>query len=92
MNRRRFFQGLATTIAGFTILPPATTYARVWRATPQPWETDTIMYAVDPRELWGTWQWVDQSGLWVQTVHPPLKTCLNQSVEMVFQLREPSPA
>jgi|ERR1044072_694804 len=32
-NRRDFLRTLATAAAGFTILPPATTYSRVWRAT-----------------------------------------------------------
>lgn len=32
MNRRSFFSTLAKATAGFMILPPATTYQRVWRA------------------------------------------------------------
>jgi hypothetical protein len=32
MNRRSFLETLAKAAAAFTILPPATTYARVWRA------------------------------------------------------------
>lgn len=32
MNRRNFIRGLLTAAAGFTILPPATTYSRIWRA------------------------------------------------------------
>lgn len=32
MNRRSFIDILAKAAAGFTILPPATTYSRVWRA------------------------------------------------------------
>ena len=31
MNRRGFFKTLATVAAGFTILPPATTYERIWK-------------------------------------------------------------
>lgn len=31
MNRRRFFSTLAKVTAGFTILPAATTYERIWR-------------------------------------------------------------
>lgn len=31
MNRRNFIRGLVTAVAGFTILPPATTYSRIWR-------------------------------------------------------------
>ncbi len=33
MNRRSFFRTLAAATAGFAILPPATTYSRVWKAT-----------------------------------------------------------
>lgn len=33
MNRRRFIGNLAGALAGFAILPPATTYHRVWRAS-----------------------------------------------------------
>lgn len=32
MNRRSFFKALLVAGAGFTILPPATTYQRIWRA------------------------------------------------------------
>lgn len=31
MNRRSFFTKLAVAAAGFAILPPATTYDRIWR-------------------------------------------------------------
>jgi hypothetical protein len=31
MNRRSFFKTLAAATAGFTILPAATTYGRIWR-------------------------------------------------------------
>jgi len=32
VKRRTFFSTLATAALGFTILPPATTYARIWKA------------------------------------------------------------
>lgn len=32
MNRRGFIQGLAGALAGFAILPAATTYTRLWKA------------------------------------------------------------
>jgi hypothetical protein len=32
MNRRSFFKTLSAATAGFTILPAATTYGRIWRA------------------------------------------------------------
>lgn len=34
MNRRGFLSALLKAGAAFTILPPATTYNRLWRATP----------------------------------------------------------
>lgn len=40
MNRRRFIGNFAAALAGFAVLPPATTYERIWRATRKPvvWE------------------------------------------------------
>jgi|SRR5947207_4353857 len=32
MNRRNFIGGLLSAVAGFSILPPAETYSRIWRA------------------------------------------------------------
>ncbi len=50
MNRRNFFKTLATATMGFTILPPSTTYQRVWRARcshiiPPPTPFDPMLYA-----------------------------------------------
>ena len=36
MNRRGFFSTLAKAAAGFTILPAATTYGRIWRVQREP--------------------------------------------------------
>lgn len=36
MNRRGFFSTLAKAAAGFTILPAATTYSRIWRVQREP--------------------------------------------------------
>lgn len=33
MNRRSFFGTIATALAGFSVLPAATTYTRLWKAT-----------------------------------------------------------
>ena len=33
MNRRNFLSNLAKSVGLFTILPPATTYSRIWKAT-----------------------------------------------------------
>jgi hypothetical protein len=47
MNRRHFLSSLATAVAGFTILPPATTYQRVWKVSkPKLWVID---WSVIPR-------------------------------------------
>lgn len=32
MNRRNFLGNSALALFGFTVLPPATTYSRIWRA------------------------------------------------------------
>lgn len=37
MNRRSFFTKLAVAAAGFAILPPATTYDRIWKPAPRSW-------------------------------------------------------
>src|SRR5437660_7523133 len=36
VNRRNFIGGMLTALAGFSILPPAQTYGRVWRAERKP--------------------------------------------------------
>lgn len=61
-NRRNFFRTLATAVAGFAILPPATTYSRVWKATRQPLinpEFTAAEYEIDfvfnERALYGLW-------------------------------------
>lgn len=33
MNRRSFLGKIGAAVAGFTVLPPATTYDRIWKAT-----------------------------------------------------------
>lgn len=40
MNRRSFLRNSALALFGFTVLPPADTYQRVWRATREimPWD------------------------------------------------------
>jgi len=63
MNRRNFFSTLATAAAGFTILPPATTYHRIWRPSRKismmvlnpDWESA-------PYEM----KWMSMSGFWEQ--------------------------
>lgn len=54
MNRRSFMRTLAGAVAGFTVLPPATTYERVWRvARPQ-----LVEMAFQPVKFAGLWYWV----------------------------------
>ena len=65
MNRRSFFQTLAKAAAGFTILPAATSYERIWKVVrpecvPNPeWITppaDQIMHFFGP-DYTGEWRW-----------------------------------
>lgn len=61
MNRRNFFNTLASAVAGFTVLPPATTYSRIWRATMklEPWGTQQLVYqSFIPKDYYGTWHWI----------------------------------
>lgn len=64
MNRRNFLRGLLTAAAGFTILPPATTYERIWRARREinpDWVTAPLEMrggVFSAREFAGTWQFV----------------------------------
>lgn len=66
MNRRGFFRTLAAATAGFTILPPATTYQRIWKATIRspwqkiPWEVAYVDYPAlfDPRIYMGEWKFI----------------------------------
>ncbi len=72
MNRRSFFRTLAAATAGFTILPPATTYSRIWKATrtinPEwvnaPFEVSFISHdpIFDPRIYAGTWRFIRDEG------------------------------
>ena len=63
MNRRGFFKTLAAATAGFSILPPATTYQRVWKATPMvKWYPIPDPIPFDPINYRGTWRWLDDDG------------------------------
>jgi len=70
MNRRGFFKTLAAATAGFTILPPATTYQRIWKATPTvKWGPIHYPIPFDPRLYRGQWQFIiDSSPLWLSPV------------------------
>lgn len=63
MQRRDFFRTLATAVAGFTILPPATTYGRIWKArrfvlNPEYDVKAQYEMIYDVRNFTGTWKWV----------------------------------
>lgn len=68
MNRRGFFKTLAAATAGFTILPPATTYQRIWKATKQvnpawvsaPYE---VGFLFNPMDYMGDWKFILDNGL-----------------------------
>ncbi len=53
MNRRNFINGMLSAVAGFSILPPAETYGRVWRAA-RPYSITESSYEVhsDGVSLW----------------------------------------
>lgn len=64
MNRRGFFRTLAAATAGFSILPPATTYERVWKAVAvpspmwvdAPFEMSAVIFS--PRDFMGEWKFI----------------------------------
>ncbi len=51
-DRRSFFKTLATAVAGFSILPPATTYARVWRASRPALQTNPDWVTATHEMIW----------------------------------------
>lgn len=60
MNRRSFFKTLAAATVGFTILPPAMTYQRIWKAKTQIVNPDWVdapfeMEIFCPKEFAGKW-------------------------------------
>jgi len=61
MNRRSFFQTLAKAAAGFTILPAATSYERIWKVVrpecvPNPEWITPPMHFFGP-DYTGEWRW-----------------------------------
>ncbi len=74
MNRRGFFKMLATATAGFTILPPATTYNRLWKATrvlnPEWVNADSEMgFIFNPAAYAGQWKFIS-SDSWSAMIKP----------------------
>ena len=59
MNRRSFFKTLAAATAGFTILPPATTYQRIWKAQTQIVNPEYVNAHFDPIQYIGDWKWLN---------------------------------
>jgi len=55
-TRRNFFATLAKAAAGFTILPAATTYSRVWRAQRVVEPVACAVY-VNLNDFAGVWVW-----------------------------------
>jgi hypothetical protein len=66
MNRRGFFSKLLSSAVGFSILPSALTYDRIWKPTKSIYETAGIEYAVifhrdmpfSTRNFFGEWRFV----------------------------------
>ncbi len=68
MNRRGFFKTLAAATVGFAILPPATTYQRVWKAVATPqinpaWISAPaeIGFIFNPMAFRGEWKFITDS-------------------------------
>ena len=61
MNRRGFLKTLAAATAGFTILPPAMTYERVWKATRSQVEILMPLCEFDPLHYAGEWKFITDS-------------------------------
>jgi len=54
-TRRSFLTKLALGVAGFTILPAATTYARSWKKTEELWVPINPEFPIHFREFGGKW-------------------------------------
>jgi len=52
MNRRNFLKNSALALFGFSVLPPAETYQRIWKATRKP---VIAKYAYNPADYQGEW-------------------------------------
>lgn len=66
MTRRGFFKTLAAATAGFTILPPATTYQRIWKAMRPSLGCTFYELPFNPREFMGKWEFIS----WVDPIKP----------------------
>ena len=65
MNRRGFFSRLGLITAAFTILPSATTYARIWTPPKKLYQPINPEMPFNEREFVGTWQFVHlENGVW----------------------------
>lgn len=98
MNKRNFLKTLAVAAAGFTVLPAATTYDRIWRVQKQvgmgrvlyqinpAWVTAEygICYYVDPVALHGQWAFRDQTTKLVEDSAPRMKL-INGRLETVHK-------
>ncbi len=74
MNRRGFLSTMLKAAAGFTIMPPATTYARVWRA-----ERETIEiysdWSAEKVEFYNSIPFTFAYRVNVTGIHEELKKC-----------------
>lgn len=52
MKRRAFFNTLGKAIAGFSVLPAATTYARKWKRTENVWQANPEWVDAPYEVLW----------------------------------------
>jgi len=69
MNRRGFFKTLAAATAGFTILPPSTTYQRIWKATRQinpAWLNAPYELVFRPLDYAGGWTFRLSTEEWIR--------------------------
>lgn len=73
MNRRGFFSTLAKAVAGFTILPAATTYARNWTPTENLWVPNPEWENADYEIKWASFAGIMAKAL---VDHPPYLTLL----------------
>lgn len=67
MNRRSFLKTLSVVAAGFSILPPATTYQRIWKAEKQI-QFDPKLYSGD----WNFFTLIDEPGCYTYKINKAL--------------------
>lgn len=76
MNRRHFLRSIAGAVAGFTILPPATTYSRIWKAT-----RPAIKYQ---GTLIGVWEMMQSC----EPLSDPLPLDLTEMFKLIYAIKK----